>query len=692
MTCPGDGSIGSASIMWAFQNWARTRTHIVPILCQPTSVAQLVAAVQSAERVAGVARAIGSGWSYPDVAIAPGVTLAIGTDSFFNILSGTDPMSPDKLIPFALKDAARADARHFIHVEAGIKVHELNCKLDALGLAMITLGGSNGQSLAGAISTGTHGSDVDLPPLADAVQAIHLVGPGGQEWWIERSGSRGITDPARMAQARSAGLLCNSIRIEYDDLLFNAVLVSVGRMGVVYSYVVRVRDAFLLEQVREKKPWTEVSTLIRTGIRDGLAADTQFVEIVVNPYKNTAGDHDCVITRKNTVEKPTTPPGGSSVLSFEFFCNITAMNPVLTMIENVLLPLIAATGAAAAATASAAVLAAAATAAAATAAGLPLLLAIPFIGPALFAAAVTAAATAAAVAVTTAATAGAAAATAATTGLVALKLSVMAARDAPGNDLAQKVTSILNTMTSLGHKELVPLLTEQLLLNQRNPNEQLVQKSFQLLTGQKPCNEAWAGPPECLRQVNGLEYALDLSAGSEKLFGFIDDVIALTDEFLTNNMPAGFVLSLRFTKGTEALIGMQQFSRTCSVEFIMLRGMTGESDFLQRLYAIATRHDAIPHWGLIHEIDVAEVSRLYGNRLRDWRLVLGRLIQQGGGKSGTFSSAYTVTRGLEPIDFIPPPTIDISFLAPLLLSDPEVSAAKETDISFLIPLLLSEHS
>ena len=51
-----------------------------------------------------------------------------------------------------------------------------------------------------------------------------------------------------------------------------------------------------------------------------------------------------------------------------------------------------------------------------------------------------------------------------------------------------------------------------------------------------------------------------------------------------------------------------------------------------------------------------------------------------------------MTRGLEPIDFIPPPTIDISFLAPLLLSDPEVSAAKETDISFLIPLLLSGHS
>ena len=68
----------------------------------------------------------------------------------------------------------------------GITIHDLNDALDGMGLAMPTLGGANGQTLAGAFSTGTHGSDVDLPPIADGVRAIHMVGPGGQEWWLER--------------------------------------------------------------------------------------------------------------------------------------------------------------------------------------------------------------------------------------------------------------------------------------------------------------------------------------------------------------------------------------------------------------------------------------------------------------------------------------------------------------------------
>ena len=612
MTCAGDGSTGTTTVMWPFENWSRTRSHIVPMRFQPTKVSQLVAIVQAAERISGVVRAVGSGWSYPDVAIAPEVKFAITTDSLSATLNGGDGTLPEKMIPFALNDAARADATHYIHVQAGIKVHDLNCALDAMGLAMITLGGSNGQSLAGAISTSTHGSDIDLPPIADVVRAIHLVGPGGQEWWIERSGTRAITDRSRMDQARFAGLLCDDIRIEYDDLLFNAALVSVGRMGIVYSYVVKVTDAFMLRQRREKKPWSEVQTTIRTKIRDAMT-EAQFVEIVINPYRNTAGQNDCVVTRKTTVTDPPTAASGSSAQTFALFCNIPSMNVVLDAIALLLPPLIA-------------------TAAGAAVAGLSWMLLIPIAGPELFA------------------TASAAAVTLATAALVTLETAVLAARAEPGEDLAQKIASILNSMTGLGHKELVPMLTELLLFSERNPNEQdVVGPSFQVLTGQVPCDQTWVGPPECLRQINGLEFALDLSPGSEKLFGFIDDVLMLTDEFLIGNMPAAFGMSLRFTKGTEALIGIQQATRNCMVEFIMLRGMIGQDDFLKRLNAIARKHDAIPHWGLMHEIDATEVARLYGQRLRDWRLALGRLIEQGSGKTETFRTSYSVVHGLEPL-------------------------------------------
>ena len=56
----------------------------------------------------------------------------------------------------------------------------------APGLALPAMGAGGAQSLAGSLATGTHGAEMDRQPLMDAIRAVH-VGPGGQEWWIERS-------------------------------------------------------------------------------------------------------------------------------------------------------------------------------------------------------------------------------------------------------------------------------------------------------------------------------------------------------------------------------------------------------------------------------------------------------------------------------------------------------------------------
>jgi hypothetical protein len=626
MSCSGNGSPGTKTHLWVFQNWSRTRTHTVPVAFRPGNVTELVAAVEAAERDPnGVVRAVGTGWSYPDVAIAPEVTAAIQTDDLKNVLSGTDPASMATLLPFALKDVNRPpSARSFVHVEAGIKLQELNCRLDEMGLALETLGGSNGQSLAGAISTGTHGSDFDMRPLADLVQAIHLVGPGGQEWWIERSGPRAITDMQRMSQARDAGRLCRDIRIVYDDMLFNAVLVSVGRMGVVYSYVVEVVPAFLIKQEkRQSLPWEGASTFIRYYRDKGPFTTPRFIDVTVDPYKRA-----CVITlRSPTTTADVSPEGGPAQGAFKFVCDIQAMNAVLMNIAALVPPMIAAATAAAIATVS------------------PALLLIPGAFE----------------------IASTAAVTAATIGLVALSTAIAAAIAAPGHDLAQKLTSIVNTVVRLGRNDVVPALVEQMITSERDPNaEVVVGKSFRILTGQKAC-PALEAPGECLRQIDGFEFALDCSPGSEKLFGFMDDVFALTDEFLASNMPQVFGVSLRFVKETEALIGMQQFARTAHAEFFFLRGVQGAEDFEQRLYAIAKLHGAIPHWGLKHQVDAQEIERLYGSRLRDWRMALRQLIDAGRGKDRTFSTSFSVARGLEPAaptEMTP----DISYLVPLLLS------------------------
>ena len=671
MPCSGTGSPGVSTPMWVFENWSRTRSHTVPLVCRPANIEELVACVQLAENdPQGVVRAIGTGWSYPDVAIAPEVTVAVLTDALNRVLSGTDPTSIDTLIPFALNDENRSTPEKYVHVEAGTKVWELNCQLDGLGVALETLGGTNGQSVAGAFSTSSHGSTFDLRPIADQVRAIHLVGPGGQEWWIERSGTRAITDRTRMEEARDAGRLCKDVRIVYEDLLFNAVLVSVGRMGIVYSYVVEVVPAFLLKQEKRRLlPWQDVATIIRTHRDETTYRGPLFMDVTVDPYKRVG-----IITAKIRASETDTPSPENAMGVFRFVCDIQAINALLVHILG-LIPAIIAT---ATATAIASVS--------------PFLLLIPGAFE----------------------TASAAAVTAATAGILTLQSAVVAAITTPGSDLTQKLASIINGIVSLGRQQavpgltdIVPLMVDRLVRLEQNPEApEVIGKSFRMFTGQKEC-PTFEAPGECLRQIDGFEFALDLSPGSEKLFAFMQDVFALTDEFLTQNMPQVCGISLRFTKATEALIGMQQFAHTCHAEFFFLRGITGAEDFYQRLYALARRHDANPHWGLIHEIDRAEVERLYGAKLRDWRMALRRLIDEGGGRDGTFSTSYSVTRGLEPtargettpdVSYLVPlllspdqrseTTPDISFIAPLLLS-PDQDSETTSDVSYLVPLLLS---
>ena len=66
-------------------------------------------------------------------------------------------------------------------------------------MAIQASGGSPGATLAGTLSTATHGGEWQWPLLVDRVKAVHLVAPGGVEWWIE--GDEPIADPAHAADA-----------------------------------------------------------------------------------------------------------------------------------------------------------------------------------------------------------------------------------------------------------------------------------------------------------------------------------------------------------------------------------------------------------------------------------------------------------------------------------------------------------
>ena len=63
-----------------------------------------------------------------------------------------------------------------------------------MGKALINMGAYTGQTLAGVISTSTHGSGISLGAFPSYVRVIILVDENGELIQIERSGDNSISD------------------------------------------------------------------------------------------------------------------------------------------------------------------------------------------------------------------------------------------------------------------------------------------------------------------------------------------------------------------------------------------------------------------------------------------------------------------------------------------------------------------
>ncbi|MFZ9696015.1 MAG: D-arabinono-1,4-lactone oxidase [Ilumatobacteraceae bacterium] len=110
-----------------------------------------------------------------------------------------------------------------VEVDGGVTIAALNEALAAQGWALANLGDIAYQSIAGAISTSTHGTGVGLTGIAGQVVAISLVDGCG----IER----------RLTAA--------------DGDVFRAAVVGVGALGVITSVRLRVVPSFVLAAVEK---------------------------------------------------------------------------------------------------------------------------------------------------------------------------------------------------------------------------------------------------------------------------------------------------------------------------------------------------------------------------------------------------------------------------------------------------------
>jgi L-gulono-1,4-lactone dehydrogenase len=237
----------------------------------PASTEELCAAVRGAAAAGLRVRVAGSGHSFSDIDCSDGLLLSL--ERMARVL-----------------DVDRASG--LVRVQAGITIKALSRALDEHGLALENLGDIDVQTIAGAISTATHGTGAKLRNLAAPVSELTLV----------------LADGSTLA--------CSP---ERDADAWRAARVGLGALGAIAEVTLRCVPAFTLHGVDAPAPLADVLARF-----DELVAENDHFEFFVFPHADVA------LTRANNrSERAPRPPSRLAAYvndvvltnrAFELFC------------------------------------------------------------------------------------------------------------------------------------------------------------------------------------------------------------------------------------------------------------------------------------------------------------------------------------------------------------------------------------
>jgi FAD-linked oxidoreductase len=193
-----------------WRNWGRSASAKVAWIARPTTPDEVVTVVRNAANRGLVVKAVGAGHSFTDIAATPGVLVQL--DGLQGILG--------------------VDARtKRVRVAAGTRLWKLGPMLREHGLALQNMGDIDRQSLAGATSTGTHGTGLRFGGLATQIVGATLVTGGGELLRIDEKS-----------------------RPE----LLPAVRLGLGALGILVEIELQCVDAFVLRSADSPRPFDEV--------------------------------------------------------------------------------------------------------------------------------------------------------------------------------------------------------------------------------------------------------------------------------------------------------------------------------------------------------------------------------------------------------------------------------------------------
>ncbi|MDB5970786.1 MAG: FAD-linked oxidoreductase [Hydrocarboniphaga sp.] len=183
-----------------WRNWSGAVRFTPQTFATPSSVPELQSLVSGVAARRGQLRVVGSGHSFTPLVQTPDTLVSL-----------------DKL-----SGIARIDG-HVGHIYGGTQLKPLGLELARRGFGMTNLGDINKQALAGAVSTGTHGTGATLGSISTQVRGMDLVLASGDAIHCSATENAEIYDAAR---------------------------VSVGALGVIAALDIELQPAYRLKLIK----------------------------------------------------------------------------------------------------------------------------------------------------------------------------------------------------------------------------------------------------------------------------------------------------------------------------------------------------------------------------------------------------------------------------------------------------------
>lgn len=246
---------------WAGTFWCRPLA-----IFQPSSVEEIQELVNQARLHGKTIMTVGLGHSPSDLTMTN--EWLCNLDKFDKVLKQEEFYGPTA-------DKSDKEVKYVdLTVEAGIRIFQLNEYLKKHSLAIQNLGSISDQSIAGLISTGTHGSSQYHGLVSQQVVSITIVNSEGKL------------------------VKCSSVE---NPKLFRAALLSLGKIGIITQVTLRTVPRYT---IKSKQEIIKFSTLIREW--DSIWLDSEFIRIWWFPYSG-----NCVCWRASKSDDALSEPRSS---------------------------------------------------------------------------------------------------------------------------------------------------------------------------------------------------------------------------------------------------------------------------------------------------------------------------------------------------------------------------------------------